>query len=251
MPKNQTMPKVSIVIPAYNEEGSIGKLLEVILAVDLSKVGFDREILVIDNGSHDKTSAIASKFKGVTVLRIEVNRGKGEGTKFGIANASGDWVLIQDADLEYDPHDYPKLLAEIKKADGLVTVYGSRLLGQWHKKKSIFPGKHPTQAIPNWVAGLVLTFWTWLLYGRIITDTLTAYKVYPMKLLKTFHIQTFGFETDHELTAKLIRSGAKVIEVPIAYHPRSVEQGKKIKASDFFIALKTLWKYRFVSKSQF
>lgn len=245
------LPKVSIVIPAYNEEASIGRLLEVILEVDLKAAGFEREILVVDNGSHDKTSAIASQFKDVTCLRIDVNRGKGEGTKFGIANATGDWVLIQDADLEYDPHDYPKLLAEVNKATAPVTVYGSRLLGQMEQKVGIFPGKHPSQAVVNWGAGIALSMWTSFLYGRYITDTLTAYKLYPMDYLKRFTIQTFGFETDHELTAKLIRSGVHVIEVPIAYHPRSVKQGKKIKPRDFFIAISTLAKYRLVPQSTF
>lgn len=244
-------PKISIVIPAYNEEASIGKLLEVILSVDLQSIGFDREILVVDNGSHDKTSAIASKFKGVTCLRIEKNRGKGAGTAYGVKHATGDWILIQDADLEYDPHDYVPMLKQISTAKQPVTVYGSRTLGQWERHKGVFPGKHPQQSIGPWLAGVMLSVWAFLLYGRFITDTLTGYKIYPAKLLKQFTIQTFGFETDHELTAKLIRSGVKVVEVPIAYRPRSLEEGKKIRPRDFFIAMQTFLNYRFVPKSHF
>ncbi len=245
------MPKVSIVIPAYNEEASIGNLLEVILAVDLASIGFEREIIVVDDGSKDKTSTIASKFKQVTCFKKE-NGGKGSATKYGIAKATGDWILIQDADLEYDPNDYIPMLKAIKKHHGLMTVYGSRILGQIKAKSSrSFPGKHPDQSVGPWMAGVLLSLWAFVLYGTYITDTLTGYKIYPAEMLKKFRIQTFGFETDHELTAKLLRSGVKIVEVPVSYRPRSLEEGKKIRPRDFFIALATFWKYRFISKSDF
>lgn len=250
MPKRKLT--VSIVIPAYNEEASIGKLLEVILSVDLASMGWEREIIVVDNGSKDKTGEIARTFKGVRCFRIEKNKGKGDATRQGIREAKGDWILIQDADLEYDPHDYPALLAPAAASSGDVSVYGSRLLGRLRDDGwSLFPGKKKDQGIVPWGAGVCLSLWCFLLYGRWITDTLTGYKLYPAKVVKQFTIETFGFETDHEITAKLLRSDIPVQELPIAYNPRSVEEGKKIRARDFFIAVKTFWKYRFVPKEKF
>jgi glycosyltransferase involved in cell wall biosynthesis len=245
------MPKVSIVIPAYNEEAFIGKLLEVILEVDIRSIGFEREIIVVDNGSHDRTSEIVARFPEVRLLRIEVNKGKGDGVRHGIAHATGDYILIQDADLEYDPHDYLVLLQPLLTTTKPTSVYGSRILYEMRKKESLFPGKQKDQALLNWGANICLSVWAWLLFGQWITDTLTGYKIYPTKLLQGFTIQTTGFETDHELTAKLIRSGVSIVEVPVSYTPRTVEQGKKIRYSDFFIALSTFFKFRFVSKNTF
>lgn len=243
--------KVSIIIPAYNEEAFIGQLLEVILAVDIASLGFDREIIVVNNGSHDKTGEIASKFKQVTCLTIKKNRGKGEGVKYGISQATGDWILIQDADLEYDPNDYIPMLKAIQAHDQLVSIYGSRTLGQKQGKKGLLASKHPGQSLGPWLANIVLSVWAFILYGRYITDTLTGYKIYPAKILKQFTIQTFGFETDHELTAKLLRSGVKIIEVLVSYRPRSLKEGKKIKSKDFFVAMWTFLKFRFVPKKDF
>ncbi len=245
------MPKVSIVIPAYNEEALIGKLLEVILEVDIRSIGFEREIIVVDNGSHDKTSEIVARFPEVRLLRIEVNKGKGDGVRHGIAHATGDYILIQDADLEYDPHDYLVLLQPLLTANKPMSVYGSRILGEMERDSSSFFGKHPDKSLPTFIANFLLSFWAYFLFGQWITDTLTGYKIYPTKLLQGFTIQTTGFETDHELTAKLIRSGVSIVEVPVSYTPRTVEQGKKIRYSDFFIALSTFFKFRFVSKQAF
>ena len=247
------MSKVSIVIPAYNEEAFIGKLLGVILKVDIASLGFDREILVVDNGSHDRTGEIARSFPEVRCLRIEVNRGKGEGVKYGIVQSTGDFILVQDADLEYDPNDYIPLLKPLLRShSGPVSVYGSRILGERKEGKGgFFAGKHKDKSLATYAANFFLSAWAYLLYGRWITDTLTGYKVYPAELLRKFSIQTYGFETDHELTAKLIRSGVRILEVPISYHPRTVEEGKKIRARDFFIAVWTFFKFRFVPKKNF
>jgi glycosyltransferase involved in cell wall biosynthesis len=240
------LPRLSVVIPAYNEERFIGSLLARIEAADIASLGFEKEVIVVDDGSRDRTFEIASARPGVRVLKQVPNQGKGAAVQRGIRDATGDWVLVQDADLEYDPEDYRALLGAIP-AEGLAAVYGSRTLGQIRERGGfrLFPGRHPRQGFGSWLAGVLLTGWTFLLYGRFITDTLTAYKLYPTHVLRSFVVRTCGFETDHELTAKLIRSGVSIIEVPIRFEPRSTAEGKKIRARDGFVAVATLLRYRF------
>jgi len=240
------LPRLSIVIPAYNEERFLGTLLDRIEAVDVASLGFEKEIIVVDDGSKDRTFEIASARPGVRALKQVPNQGKGAAVQRGIRDATGDWVLVQDADLEYDPEDYRVLLRAIP-AQERAAIYGSRTQGQvlesgWLR---LFPGRHPRQGLGSWGAGVLLTAWTFLLYGRFITDTLTAYKLYPTDVIRGFVVRTCGFETDHELTAKLIRSGVRIIEVPIHFEPRSVAEGKKIRARDGFTAIATLARYRF------
>jgi dolichol-phosphate mannosyltransferase len=174
------------------------------------------------------------------------NQGKGKAVQRGICESKGDYILIQDADLEYDPKDYLPMLAALRntKADA---VYGSRTLGQRaaQSKWALFPGKHPQQGVGPWLAGALLTLWTALVYRRWITDTLTAYKLYPGPVVKSMKLRTSGFETDHEITAKLVRLNKQIIEVPISYYPRSRHEGKKIKPSDGLIAVWTLLRFRF------
>ena len=238
------MPVLSIVIPAYNEAAFIGRLLEQIIAVPTETAGFAKEIIVVNDGSSDKTEEVARGFAAVKCITQVPNQGKGKAVQRGIREASGDYILIQDADLEYDPSDYLALITGLSNAD---VVYGSRILGQRKRQKKIalFPGKHPGQSVGPWLAGWVLSLWTWLMYGRWITDTLTAYKLYPAPAVKRMKLRTSGFETDHEITAKLIRMGLKIGEVPVAYSPRSREEGKKIKAADGVIAVWTLLRFRF------
>jgi len=240
------MKLVSIVIPAYNEAAYIGDLLRTIAGVDTRALGFEKEVLVVNDGSTDSTAAIAQGFaaEGVKVFNQSPNQGKGRAVERGIRESSGDYILVQDADLEYDPYDYlPMLAARERGADA---VYGSRVLGQMRRSGwSVAPGKHPAQKFGPWFGGVVLSLWTLLLYGRWISDTLTAYKLYPTKLLKAMKLETHGFETDHEITAKLIRQGIRIVEVPISYRPRSVAEGKKVKPRDGLIALWTLLKFRF------
>jgi dolichol-phosphate mannosyltransferase len=245
------MPLLSIVVPAYNEGAFIGTLLERILAVPCEDAGFEKEILVVNDGSKDNTEEVVRSFSQVRFSKVRCfnqvpNQGKGKAVQRGIREATGDYILIQDADLEYDPRDYLALRQGLKDAD---VVYGSRTLGQWKERRgwTLFPGKHPAQGVGPWVAGVLLTLWTALIYQRWITDTLTAYKLYPAPVVKSMTLRTSGFETDHEITAKLIRQGLRIREVPVRYYPRSKEEGKKIKASDGLIAVWTLLKYRFVS----
>jgi glycosyltransferase involved in cell wall biosynthesis len=242
------MRTLSIVIPAYNEEKFIGVLLEKILSISTESVGFKKEIIVVDDGSKDKTFDIASSFShlNVKVFKQVPNKGKGAAVQRGISEATGEYILIQDADLEYDPNDYTIMLKSIK-SDKEIAVYGSRILGEIKRKNGwgFFPGRHPQQSLGPWLAGAILSCWTFLLYGRWITDTLTAYKIYPSSVFKQFKVKTCGFETDHEITAKMIRRGIEISEVPIRYEPRSKEEGKKIAFSDGPKAVWTLLRFRF------
>jgi glycosyltransferase involved in cell wall biosynthesis len=239
------MPLLSIVIPAYNEEASIRTLLEKVRAVPTVSLGFTQEILVVNDGSRDRTEELARSVPGVQVFTQTPNQGKGKAVQRGIRESTGDYVLIQDADLEYDPQDYLPMLQALQP--GVGSVYGSRTLGQWRARRgfTLTPGRHPQQSLGPWVAGVLLTLWTALWYGVWITDTLTAYKLYPGPWIRAQEIETSGFETDHEITAKLVRSGHRIVEVPIGYSPRSAEEGKKIRARDGFIAVWTLVRFRF------
>jgi len=242
------MPKVSIVVPAYNEEAFIGTLLDLVLSVDTESLGFSKEIIVVDDGSKDGTSALVRRFSGVRLVQ-QKNHGKGRAVQRGIQEATGDYILVQDADLEYDPADYIPMLAKLANLGG--AVYGSRTLGQLRENGwTLTPGRHPRQLFGPWVANLLLTLWTFLLYGRWITDTLTGYKIYPREFFSRVEIVTRGFETDHEITAKLIRLGIRIHEVPISFSPRSEEEGKKIRARDGLIAVWTLLRFRFKGASR-
>lgn len=239
------MRKVSIVVPAFNEERTIGLLLERIRAVPTERLGFEKEVVVVDDGSSDRTFEIASACAGVRCLR-QANQGKGRAVQRGVREATGDFVLVQDADLEYEPMDYLPMLEALGGSDD-AAVYGSRTLGVLRRRGwGLLPGRHERQGLGPWLAGALLTLWTFLLYGRWITDTLTAYKLYPAAALRRFTIRTHGFETDHEITAKLIRSGIPIREVPVGYEPRTAAEGKKIRARDGLIAVWTLLRNRWL-----
>lgn len=237
---------LSIIIPAYNEQATIRSLIEKIQSVPLDGSRFRLEIIVVDDGSKDGTAEIAAAIPNVRVIRQE-NQGKGAAVQHGVRVCQGDYFLVQDADLEYDPMDYGVMLAKLP--EGLESVvYGSRTLGQLKQQGwSVCPGKHPDQDIGPWGMNLLLSLWIAGLYGRWISDALTGYKLYPTTVVRNLQIRSKGFEADHEMTAKLIRREIPIYEVPIRYHPRSVAEGKKIKPRDGLIALWTLMKYRFAS----
>jgi dolichol-phosphate mannosyltransferase len=242
------MKILSIIIPAYNEEKYITKLLYQIQSVDTEIVGFIKEIIVVDDGSTDQTRGLAHKAAigqpRITVIHQD-NQGKGNAVQRGVQEAKGDYVLVQDSDLEYDPNDYIPMLKCL--INSRTSVYGSRTLGQikFYNKKLPFLGRHPNQNFGAWLAGVFLTIGVFILYGRWITDTLTAYKIYPIDVIREMDIETHGFETDHEITAKLINNGIQIVEVPIKYCPRSFEEGKKIKMRDGFVAMWTFVRFRF------
>jgi glycosyltransferase involved in cell wall biosynthesis len=229
--------RLSIVIPAYNEERFIGTLLERILAVDLGPFGLEKEVIVVDDCSKDGTVSAVRRFQDVIVCRHERNGGKGRAVRTGIDRATGDFLMIQDADLEYDPHDYVPMVKALltKQAD---VVYGSRYT------KGFVSSKYAQQSWPAYLGGRSLSLAALMCTGRYLTDTVTALKLFPRALLKELDLQTTGFELDHEITAKVLAHGCRIVEVPIQYFPRSREEGKKIGAKDWIKGLRTLWRYR-------
>jgi dolichol-phosphate mannosyltransferase len=227
---------LSIVIPAYNEERFIGTLLERIRAVDLAPLGVRKEIIVVDDGSRDRTVEIASGFADVRVHKMPRNGGKGQAVRAGIELATGDYLIIQDADLEYDPNDYIPMIEALQSNRGDVdVVYGSRYLGR---------GRHENQSLAAYVGGRSLSLVALLFTGKYLTDTVTAYKLFKRRDLAGIKLETSGFELDHEITARLLARGLRIVEVPIAYHPRSREEGKKIGPRDWFTAIKTFARFR-------
>jgi glycosyltransferase involved in cell wall biosynthesis len=228
---------LSIVIPAYNEERFLGTLLERIRAVDLTGLDVAKEIIVVDDCSSDRTADIARSMTDVIVERHEVNGGKGKAVRTGIVRATGDFVIIQDADLEYEPQDYVPMLKALVSHTGDV-VYGSRYMGRGPL------GKYPQQSWAAYLGGRSLSLIALVMTGRYLTDTVTALKLFSRSALAGLKLETTGFELDHEITAKMLARGYRIVEVPVRYLPRTREEGKKIGLRDWFIAARTFWKYR-------
>ncbi len=241
---NNSKKILSIVIPAYNEEKFIGKLLSIITQLSLSDSGFEKEIIVVNDGSIDGTSNEVKKYPNVKLFE-QSNKGKGAAVQYGIQTSTGHYILVQDADLEYDPVDILKMLSRIRSNEE-VAVYGSRILGAINNNSSIiFRGKTKDQSFLPWFVNRSLSILILILYKKWISDPLTGYKMYPRSFLLSNPADTKGFETDHELTAKLIKNKIDILEVPVSYKPRTREEGKKIGPMDGFLAIVTLFKYRF------
>ena len=224
---------VSVLIPVYNEEKTIAQIIEKVKAVHLPQ-GLDKEIVIVNDGSFDKTKEILSRYEGQGDIRIfhQANGGKTAALLTGIKHAKGDVFLVQDADLEYDPTEYPKLLLPILKGETQV-VYGSRFLGSI---QGMQPINRWANTISNWTVNC--------LYGTKITDINTCYKVFTRRAFEGISIKGSHFELDTELTVKLLLKGLSIKEVSIRYNARSRAEGKKIK---WPTALKMYWsiiKYR-------
>lgn len=228
---------LSVVIPAYQEERTIGEVLERVLAIDTEALGFDKEIVVCDDGSIDGTVGIveeaSAKDDRVRLVRHEKNRGKGAAIRTALRAARGDYALIQDADLEYAPEDYPALLGELKK--GADVVYGSRFL------QTSWPAGMRAQ---NYLANRILAVAANLMYGVGITDEATCFKVFRTDLLRGLDLECEGFEFCPEVTAKLGKAGVEIVEVPVQYKARNTDEGKKVRWTDGFEALWVLAKHR-------
>ena len=228
------MKILSVVIPAYNEERFIGTLLEKIKAVDLAPLGLTMELIVVDDCSKDRTAAIVEAVPGVRLIRQPKNAGKGRAVRAGIEAAHGDLLIIQDADLEYDPQDYIPMLRAL--LDGRADiVYGSRYLGR---------GRHDNQSLAAYLGGRSLSLVAWLFTGTFLTDTVTAFKLFRRQDIAALPLETSGFELDHEITSRMLARGKTIVEVPIRYYPRSREEGKKIGLRDWCIGTRTFWRYR-------
>lgn len=236
--------KLSIIIPVYNEENTVGKVVKKVDRVKI--IGFEKEIIVVDDGSSDSTlkevKLLKKEIKDLKVISHEKNQGKGAAVKTGIKNSTGDFILIQDADLEYNPEDIGKLLVPIKNGETKV-VYGTRL-----KRMPNFSRDERTfRFIIHYFGNKFLSFLTSALYRQWITDMETGYKIFPKSSLSKINLVSKSFNFEPEITAKLLKNGYKIKEIPITTNPRDYKEGKKLNTvRDGVIALQTLIKYRFV-----
>ena len=229
------MPRtLSIVIPAFNEERFIGTLLEQIQAVDLSPLGIDKQVIVVDDHSSDGTSDVVRRFAGVDLHRLERNSGKGRAVRAGMERATGEFLIIQDADLEYDPRDYVPMVQAMLSGRADV-VYGSRYMNR---------GRHANQSLAAYLGGRSLSLAALACTGTYLTDTVTALKLFPRDLLSSLTLTTSGFELDHEITAKVLAMGKRIVEVPVRYYPRSRAEGKKIGWRDWVTGVRTFYRFR-------
>jgi len=226
---------LSIIIPVYNEESTIELVLRKLLGMSFP---FGVEIIVVDDGSTDRTKELIAAVNRDNVLKVHsslINLGKGAAVRFGLEYVSGDYVIIQDADLELDPQDIIKLLDPIV-AGRVDVVYGSRFKSRGPRAVSV-----PWYTI---LANRILATYTNILYGSELTDMATSYKLVRTEVVRKLNMRCVGFEFDPEITAKLLRLGHRIIEVPISYEPRTTEQGKKITWWDGFRFMYYLTKYR-------
>jgi glycosyltransferase involved in cell wall biosynthesis len=229
-----TAPYLSVLIPAYNEGRTLERVIDAVL-----KVPEDLEIVLIDDGSSDDTwSVMESRVDGnrVRSVRHDVNRGKGAAIRTGLTHARGHIVLIQDADLEYSPDDYGTLLEPLK-AERATVVFGSRSFSS-----------HAAYSYWYVMGNRLVTLVTNLLYNCYLSDMETGYKVMPLEVARSLNLRANGFELEPEITAKLLRLGHRIFEVPVTYTARSREEGKKLTALDGVKAVMTLLRYRFWSR---
>ena len=228
--------KLSVIIPVYNERRTLEEVLG-----RVARAPMEKEVIVVDDGSDDGTREIlqrlaknAGRSDPLRIVFHERNQGKGAAVRTGIAQATGDWILIQDADLEYDPQDYPVLLAPL--LDGRAdVVYGSRFLD----------GARRTRYLQHYLANRFLTFVSNLMTNQKLSDMETGYKVFRREVLNGIRLRSNRFEIEPEITVKLTRQGYRIHEIPISYNSRSYREGKKITWVDGLKALWALFRYRF------
>ena len=225
--------RLSIIVPVYNERETIAEVLDRVLAVEC-----DKEMIVVDDGSTDGTAQLIEEWLGGRPERVAFhrhvrNRGKGAAVRTGLEHVTGEYVVIQDGDLEYDPRDYAKLLAAVIE-QGAQVVYGSRFLGN-----------NPRMFFTQRAGNVILTRLTNLLYGASLTDMETCYKLFARDVVAALPLTSDRFNIEPELTARLLRKGVGIVEVPISYAGRAYAAGKKINWRDFISAVWTLFRLRF------
>lgn len=241
--------KLSIIIPVFNEEKTILQLLKKVMLVEID--GVKKEIIIIDDGSTDTTASIISKLKSqfcnaesnIKIITHKKNMGKGAAVRTGIRNAVGDYILIQDADLEYDPKDIARLIEPIKRKNAEV-VYGTRL----KRLPNLSRDEKSPLFLLHYLGNRFLSFLTSVLYGQWITDMETGYKLFPKKVVNDIKLNAKSFDLEPEITAKLLKKGHRILEVPITTNPRGYKEGKKLNTiRDGSLAFWTLVKYRFTN----
>jgi glycosyltransferase involved in cell wall biosynthesis len=229
--------KLSIIIPCYNEAATIATIIERVVAVDFYP--YSVEVIAVNDGSIDSTAAVLDTLTSdMTVINHDNNRGKAAAIRSGLAVAKGQYTVIQDGDLEYNPQDIRTLLAHAVHHN-LVSVYGSRNLGHTNRGRADY----------YW-GGRLVTIFCNILYGSSLSDEATCYKLVRTDVLHSMHLQEEGFDFCPEVTAKLLRQGNTIVELPITYNPRAVAEGKKIRYHDGLRALWVLLKYRIISSAR-
>jgi dolichol-phosphate mannosyltransferase len=232
--------RLSILMPAYNEEDTIEEIIKQVDTVDLRRINVEKELIIVDDGSKDKTIEIVHKlqkrYKYIKFIQHKKNTGKGGAIKTAIKAATGNVMIVQDADLEYDPQDYFKCILPILKGEAKV-VYGSRRLDKRNKQYSGFS---------YYLGGIGITMIFNMLFFTRLTDEPTCYKTFRSDVIRRIKIDGNKFDWEPEVTAKIVRRGIRIHEVPIRYYPRSSDEGKKIRWKDGIDAVLTMLKYRFV-----
>lgn len=226
--------RISIVIPAYNEEETVGEVLVQIDRLDWTSLGVEHEVIVVDDGSTDRTAEVVSRFPSVQLIRQPTNQGKGSAVRTALSRATGEVILIQDADLEYPPSNYSNLLAPIVRGDARV-VYGSRFKTRWYPMDM-----RPVNFLAN-------RFGTWLqnrLYGICTSDAATGHKVFHRDILRQLTLKAEGFELCAELNAGTGRLRVPIWEVPIPYRARSFREGKKFRWHHGMKILRAIFRFR-------